>query len=776
MLLNLTSTKKLYIWCIQCLIFVSILLFLLVNKPVTINANLTSLFSQDKDDSWQSIQTKINAGANTNQIYLIGHANLGTVKKATEAFIKHTQQIAGIDRVTGKLSNIPNQSMMVKSYKGFEQQLLSPFFRASLNNNNLDEVFKMQFELINQIGDQLVAQTIEQDPTLSFAYFLNRSPFPQNKINITSDGYLTVLHNNLIYILVTIHTKEGALNVNTAKSIVSSLNEIPLNADVQYIRTGGIFYSHEASQSAQSEMTWLGGISILATLLLIFISYRRFSVVISTLFLIAVSILYGFVGLNIFFDEVNLLTMVFAITLVGIAVDYSFHSFTELQYIAPAQKSPLSKIRMSLILSFITTTLGYTLLVVVPIVLFKQIAVFTVFGLLGALLTVLLMYPYIHYKFDFSRQKPPVFYSKINVLHNKLFRMNIPNIILLSSLGVIGIVGLLNIQFIDNPKSFYRVSDALSASEENVKVILGQKFDNQYLLVKGNTPQDLLENEEKILPLLNNVKSKNIIGGFQAISQWLPSISQQKNDNKLLVKAASEQYFNPLSSLLGMDVNNVKEAHEYLTPEQWFKTSLGKTFRSMWFEGEGNYYSLIRFSSITDVIALSEILKPLKQSVFVDTLADTERELSLFREVLLSVFAVAFLSAFFVFIFRYGWKRACLGVLVPVTAFTLAIALSHLVQGYINLFNVAAGLVILALGLDYSVFYAEHGFSQSITQTTLMSALSSIFVFAMLGFSSTPAISNFGQTVFIGIVITFLFSPIITKVPAITSRKKSKHD
>lgn len=791
MLMNLTSLNKLYLWGAQCLICIAVLLFLVINKPVSINANLTSLFSETNNSDWQSIQQKINSQANTTQIYLIGHSNLEQAKQASNVFVEQAKTIADIGSVTGKLSNIPNQSTMVQSYQGFEQQLLSPQFRTALQNKDLDKIFKIQFELINQIGDQLVAQTLDKNPTLSFADFLNRSPFPQNKINISNEGYLTVTYNELIYILVTINTKEGALNVNKAKAIVSALNNIPLNAEVEYIRTGGIFYSDEASSSAQSEMQLLGGLSLIATLFLIFISYRRVSVVIATLFLISVSILYGFIGLNIFFDEVNLLTMVFAITLIGVAVDYSFHSFTELQNVSPEQRSPLTKIRISLVLSFITTALGYLLLLIVPFILFKQIAVFTVFGLLGALLTVLLVFPYLHKKLNFSRVKPAVFYHKVNQFHQQILNKSTTSIIVFGILALLCIASLVNITFLDNPKSFYRVSDNLANNEEKVKSILGQKFDNQYLLVKGDSPQTLLENEEKILPLLNRLQFNHVIGSYQAISQWLPSIKQQKLDNQLLVNAAKNQYFNQFSSLLGLNVNNLQQTQQYLTPNIWFETQLGKTFKNKWLEDNGSYYSIVRFSNITNVTALANALTPLDNrlfvdnTIFVDTLADTERELSLFREVLLLVFAVAFATAFVVFTFRYGWQRACIGALVPVIAFSVALALSQLIQGHLNLFNVAAGLVILALGLDYSVFYAEHGFTPSITQTTLMSALSSIFVFAMLGFSSTPAISSFGQTVFIGIVITFLFAPIITKtvkilpttkLPAITLRNIRKND
>jgi predicted exporter len=73
-----------------------------------------------------------------------------------------------------------------------------------------------------------------------------------------------------------------------------------------------------------------------------------------------------------------------------------------------------------------------------------------------------------------------------------------------------------------------------------------------------------------------------------------------------------------------------------------------------------------------------------------------------------------------------------------------------------------AAILILALGLDYSVFYAEHGLHKKVTLTTVTSAFSSVFVFAILMFSSMSAISSFGLTVFIGVLITFVLAPIVT--------------
>jgi predicted exporter len=769
---NLTSKSKLYIWLGQCITLILFLVFILIDSPLTFNANLTSLFSDNKNNEWQNIQKKIDTNLNTSLLYLVGHQNQNKAIIAAEHLVETVTTIKGISHVSAKLTSIPTQQNMIDSYKGFEQQLLTSTFRAFLVQEN-KQVFDLQFQLLNQLGDQLVVNTISKDPTLAFANFLNRSPFPSSKLTITADGYLTVNYQNITYVLVTMKTLQGAFNLDSATSIVSQLNNIKQSKNVEYIRTGAIFYSVEASEKAQKEMKWLGGLSIIITLFLIYFAYRHFITILSTVFLISMSIVYGFLGVNLFFDEINILSMVFAITLIGIAADYSFHSLTELQGIPFNEKHPLKNINSSLILSFLTTALGYLLLVVVPIVIFKQIAVFTIFGLFGALITVLLVFPYLHQRFNFTNNNNS-FFENVNRKHQTIMKNWQRYLLLLIALLLLSTIALFQIKFSDNAKSFYQVSEQLLKSEKTVKKMLGQKLDNQYLLIKASSQQELLEYEEQAIILLEKMQMDNVFISYQAVASWLPSIKQQKHNKQLLLNAAEQGQFNSLREILGKNSFDIKPTKEYLLVDQWFGTPVGKIFKHLWLQDENGYYSIIKFAGITNTTELSEGLSVLENSIFVDKLADTAVELATFRLVLTVIFMAACLAGFTVFYFRYGLKKACCGVLVPASAFAISLALSASVQGNLTLFNLAAGLVILALGLDYSIFYAEHGFSTSITKTTLMSALSSIFVFAVLSFSSTPAIASFGQTVFWGIVITFLFSPIVTKISGKRGNNASK--
>lgn len=758
------------------------LVFMIIEKPITFNANLTSLFSVEHDNQWQAIQKKIDANLNTSLLYLVGHPQQEIAIQAAEQLAEQLAQINGIENVSSQLKNIPNQQSLIDSYRGFEQQLLTPVFRDYLHQDH-KQIFDLQFQLLNQLGDQIVGQTIALDPTLALAHYLNRSPFPANKLTLTPDGYLTLHYQKNHYVLVTMKTAEGAFDLNTTKSIVSQLDHLvesklkqgSSNNSVDYIRTGAIFYSYEASEQAQKEMQWLGGLSILATLLLIYFAYRRFVSLFCTVFLIGISIFYGFLGLNFFFNEVNVLSLVFAVTLVGIAADYSFHSLTELQHVPISDLNPLKHIKTSLILSFLTTALGYLLLVAVPIVIFKQIAVFTIFGLFGALITVLLVFPYLHQRINFGKttiqhqsnnsgHQKSSFFDRLNRNHRMLLTHWRGYSLMALIVAFLAAVVLFKTVFSDNAKSFYQVPAHLLDTENKVKRMLGQKLDNQYLLLQAETPQKLLENEEEALAILNKLQAQNVFASYQAVASWLPSVKQQQVNNAMLISAAEQGQFNKLGDILGGAKVVVQPSSQFLLPNQWFNTPIGKLFKHLWLQNNNHYYAIIKFAGIRDVATLTHAFGNLNNATFVDKLADTEAELGTFRLVLAYIFFAACLAALIIFCVRYGIKKAFVGVAVPASAFAIALAISALLQGNLTLFNLASGLVILALGLDYSIFYAEHGFSTLITKTTLMSALSSIFVFAILSFSSTPAIASFGQTVFLGIVLTFVSAPIITKI------------
>lgn len=132
-------------------------------------------------------------------------------------------------------------------------------------------------------------------------------------------------------------------------------------------------------------------------------------------------------------------------------------------------------------------------------------------------------------------------------------------------------------------------------------------------------------------------------------------------------------------------------------------------FNGQWFEINNRYYSIIKLQGIKDATLLKSTLKDYEGVVFVDKVADVSQQIGEFRGHLIVIYAFALASAMMVFWLRYGLFDAFIAVSRPVLAMLIALLLSAWFLDGLTIFNYVAGILILALGLDYCVFYAEHG-------------------------------------------------------------------
>jgi len=83
------------------------------------------------------------------------------------------------------------------------------------------------------------------------------------------------------------------------------------------------------------------------------------------------------------------------------------------------------------------------------------------------------------------------------------------------------------------------------------------------------------------------------------------------------------------------------------------------------------------------------------------------------------------------------------------------------VGGTFSLFHIMALILVLGISVDYGIFFRESGPESATTLlAVVLSALTTILAFGLLAFSSTAAIQAFGTTIFIGIAISLLVSPV----------------
>ncbi len=85
----------------------------------------------------------------------------------------------------------------------------------------------------------------------------------------------------------------------------------------------------------------------------------------------------------------------------------------------------------------------------------------------------------------------------------------------------------------------------------------------------------------------------------------------------------------------------------------------------------------------------------------------------------------------------------------------------------LSLFHLVSLLLVLGLGLDYSLFFTRKSEDRSAREKTVYGILvcfgSTALVFGMLASSSIPVLSAIGLTVFLGVSLSFLFAVLFSR-------------
>ena len=251
----------------------------------------------------------------------------------------------------------------------------------------------------------------------------------------------------------------------------------------------------------------------------------------------------------------------------------------------------------------------------------------------------------------------------------------------------------------------------------------------------------------------------------KGINKLLPSIKRQQQHHALLAKADEQGHFQAVLALSGLDdpINTFKP----LTFQDFLQgplAAIGESYTAYYDTGNGLEYA--SWLELSQAPLSAENLLWLAENPHVslyDTASDVSDALGQYRQGILWLLASAFMVVVVILFAKYGLKAGALSAIATIGSALLALTLSQLFSSHLNIFNLLAVLLIIALAIDYVIFYQEHGLQVKTFLAISLSALSSAAVFGILVFSATPAVSSFGLTVMIGIVSIFILAPIATK-------------
>lgn len=679
---------------------------------------------------------------------------------AHQALVNEVGYLASVE-IAQKHS--PTINEIASFYAPYKDNFISESYRNNLNQPQALQ--SLMLAQLTQVANPFVSATLEISPRLALADYL------QNAVKVLAEGeeshgMIKFSYQNKAYYLTSLILTMDSFSVKNSQILAANLQtifkKVADDFSVDLIYSGVLFHTAESSKQAEHEISTFGFLSLIAIVLLVLFVFRSMSPLLISMLVLLLATFYGFVGVLLFFNELHLLTLVFAVTLIGIVIDYCFHGFVSIE------SSPtLGSIIKPLLLGFFTTALGYSALMFSPLPLLSQVAVFILFGLCGALSFVLVVLPMLNAKQKINAiQVHSSVKSMVNILIDKQTQLTRfrGKVFLVSALLLLLSLFVKTPHFNDDIRLLNSSPQWLIEQEKRIAQVTGYQ-NNQRIILRAKTSQALLEKQELVI---KHLKANQAQLTIKSIADLLPSLKQQKASHQQIEQAQINNKFDLGLNLMGLtDPVTAFNGLDYPTFLQGPLSQLTELyFKPVWLNK--NHKIFVSWLAITESSLESSGLNKknldwIAQQPQVDIynrVKDFSSTLSQYRQSILNLLMIAFLLVAVILFALYRFKQGVLGLMAIVFSALGALIISHWLLGYLNIFNLLAVLLILALAIDYVIFYQEQGTKVSTVLAVTLSAFSSALVFGMLAFSITPAVQSFGITVMLGIVFIFILAPL----------------
>ncbi|WP_085711075.1 MULTISPECIES: MMPL family transporter [unclassified Pseudomonas] len=569
------------------------------------------------------------------------------------------------------------------------------------------------------------------------------------------------------WVLLRARTTGNAFDMNLPLQVATLLQhsrEQAATSDVQLLAASGLLYAANGQQQATREISWVGGGATLGILLLLLLAFRRWRVLLAFI-PVLVGMLFGAVACVALFGHLHVMTLVLGSSLIGVAVDYPLHYLSKSWSLKPWRSWPALRLTVSgLTLSLITSAIGYLALAWTPFPALTQIAVFSAAGLLGAYLSAVCLLPALLSSVELRPAQWPLRLAERMVSLRETLLEHVRTPILFALLIAFCAGGLVQLQSKNDIRQWVGAPQHLTDEAQAIARITGYQPTSQFFLVRAENQEQLLERQAALSERLEQLVNLDKLQGFLALNQLVSPPSQQQQVREALNKLP--QFWQPLLEV-GVPPAALQAELTQLQslPAEDIDTALtgplGEPYRTLWLGPvEGGVAAMVSLQGLNNPALLRVQALDLPGVELVDRLGDLNR---VFAETQISAAELKLASCVLivlVLILPFGLGGALRIVSLPLLAALCSLASLGWLGQPLTLFSLFGLLLVTAISVDYAILMREQVGGAAVSLLgTLLAALTTWLSFGLLAVSSTPAVSNFGLSVSLGLAFSFMLAP-----------------
>ena len=787
------STTLAITWILVVALLLSHNAYPWLKRGVTLDTDILALLPvQERDPVLQQSFSHMVDTAQQSMVVLIGSRDWEHSKQAAQAYrasLTAQANLFEVNQIDGQ-----TQDDWLQIFQKSRMHLLSKTQAKQIQNDTPEQWAELALNKLYAAFSGPKISRFQDDP------FSNFDNWVQERAEETPvrprESFLYVEDQGLHYVLLPIRLIPPAFSITTQEAVMPRLQLAEAAAknaaaDIDIISSGVVLHAAAAGQQASAEISTIGVGSLLGIVLLMWLSFRSFK----PMSLILLSLAVGFLGALsvslLLFEHIHLMTLVFGASLIGIAQDYGLYFLcqrlnedgSELQL---DSHQLLKQLMPGLLLTLLTTVIGYLGLGFTPFPGLRQMAVFSGIGLLFAWCTVLCWFPYLLKKNQLKRGHfLPAYEGLFQTLQSR-FLLGLPRKMMFALLlAVLCIAGLSQLNVNDDIRLLQTPNAHLVQDQIKLSRMLKMPSPVQYFLVRGASAEIVLQREENLkLALEAYGTQQQRILPVQAVSNWVPSLKMQAEyrrliEEKLLTESGPLKL---VAEKLGEDktwpqqiAQNIRASNLDLTVDSFFQSKASAASRHLWL-GEINheYASIVALTGLknTEFTQMAQIANTLEGTQWVDKVGEISSVLGRYRQNMGWILFAAYFIVFALMFPRYR-KDTWRALLPSAVASLIALALLGIFGQALQLFHVLALMLLLGVGVDYGIFMQEQckmetsksprAHLQVAWLATGLSAASTLLSFGLLALSHTPALRAFGLTMLLGTSLVWLITPIFTQ-------------
>lgn len=701
---------------------------------------------EDRDPTIQAAKDRMAALLGERAVVLVGHAE----RDAARRHARNLRQALVESGLVMPGSSIPSDEAIKRlgaAYFPHRAGLLAEADRRLLEQGRADDLVTRALSQIFGFAGPADSRLLARDPFLLFPAFLAALPVPGNRLSL-DDGMLSVVEDGTTWVMVDLTLAGQPYALDFQKRFMAAFHAVQPPPGLKILRLGAVFFAHAGADQGMTESARIGIVSLIGTVALVLLAFRSLGPLLLSVTAIAIGLVVALSVCLALFGSVHVAAQLFGASLIGIAVDYALLYFGQIFTPRTIPARRLAHVLPGLAVGMMTTVIGYASLGLSPFPGLKQVAMFSAVGLIGSFLTVVLWFPLLDRAP--SRVLDHRMLRVMEWLWDRRFRkvrMACAILVLLAAA-----VGFRGMQADDDVRRQQGLSPILVAEQAAIQNLTGFSQAGQFFVVEGENEQQVLEREEA----LGAVLAGRV--GWQSSARFVPSAKRQEADASLVERALNGPHLATYRARLGMT-----EPALQVPPDRPLSLSDIRSTGALPFLDIlvlNPTIHMVMLDGLGDVAALRHAIDGLAGVRLVDPTGDLSVLLGVYRHRALALLALSCALMVPLLAWRYGWHGAG-RILVPAcAAITLTPPMVSLIGVDFSFFSAMALVLVLSIGTDYGVFFAEdRERDPAILFSIFLAMLTTMLSFGLLAFSDVLAVRAFGSTMLVGVFLAFVLAP-----------------